>query len=161
MMFKILLLQEYYGLSDEQMEFQITDRFSFMRFLGLRSCDKVPDRNTIWLFREQLSHGDVIKALVHCFHKELERNKMIVNKGKIVDATFVAAPGAKVAQFIAQRQAEQTTKTLTMSQSVPPSKEQQKSSFRDRLKKLRKNLLLSQSVPPSMWEEQSWELSGQ
>ena len=92
MMFKILLLQEYYGLSDEQMEFQITDRFSFMRFLGLRSCDKVPDRNTIWLFREQLSQGDVIKALFHCFHKELERNNMIVNKGKIVDATFVTTP---------------------------------------------------------------------
>ena len=39
MMFKILILQEYFGLSDEQIEFQITDRFSFMRFLGLRSCD--------------------------------------------------------------------------------------------------------------------------
>ena len=54
MMFKILILQEYFGLSDEQMEFQITDRFSFMRFLGLRSYDKFLDCNTIWTFGERL-----------------------------------------------------------------------------------------------------------
>ncbi|SRR5665213_390465 len=47
MMFKILILQEYFGLSDEQLEFQIKDRFSFMRFLGLGIYNKVPDSNTI------------------------------------------------------------------------------------------------------------------
>ncbi len=47
MMFKILILQEYFGLSDEQMEYQIADRFSFMRFLGLRIHSKVPDSNAI------------------------------------------------------------------------------------------------------------------
>ncbi|MGD8780215.1 MAG: transposase [Ignavibacteria bacterium] len=49
-MFKILLLQENFGLSNDQIEFQITDRFSFMRFLGLRTYEKVPDSKTIWLF---------------------------------------------------------------------------------------------------------------
>lgn len=92
LMFKILILQEYFGLSDEQMEFQITDRFSFMRFLSFRSCDKVPDQNTIWNFREQLKEGNVIKKLFDRFRKELERQRMILNKGKIIDASIVEVP---------------------------------------------------------------------
>jgi transposase, IS5 family len=92
MMFKILILQEYFGLSDEQMEFQITDRFSFMRFLGLRSYDKVPDSNTIWNFRENLKAGDVVKELFNRFGKELNKQGLIVNKGKIIDATIVEVP---------------------------------------------------------------------
>jgi transposase len=55
MMFKILVLQRYYNLSDEQMQFQILDRLSFMRFLGLTLSDSVPDEKTIWLFRENLA----------------------------------------------------------------------------------------------------------
>lgn len=92
LMFKILILQEYFGLSDEQMEFQITDRFSFMRFLGLRSCDTVPDSNTIWTFRERLKEGDVVKELFERFGKELNKQGLIVNKGKIIDATIIEVP---------------------------------------------------------------------
>lgn len=92
MMLKILILQEYFGLSDEQMEFQITDRFSFMRFLGLRTCSKVPDQNTIWYFREQLKEGDVVRQLFERFHHVLEKQNLIVNKGKIIDATIVEVP---------------------------------------------------------------------
>ena len=92
MMFKILILQEYFGLSDEQMEFQITDRFSFMRFLGLRTCSKVPDQNTIWHFREQLKEEDTVKLLFERFHRELQKQNLIVNKGKIIDATIVEVP---------------------------------------------------------------------
>lgn len=54
MMFKIMILQRYYNISDEQTEYQINDRNSFKQFLGLASGDKVPDSRTIWLFREQL-----------------------------------------------------------------------------------------------------------
>ena len=92
MMFKILILQEYFGLSDGQAEFQITDRFSFMRFLELRSCDQVPDQNTIWNFREQLNAEDVVKKLFLRFHRELKNHGMIVNKGKIIDASIVEVP---------------------------------------------------------------------
>jgi IS5 family transposase len=73
-MFKILILQENFGLSDEQMEFQITDRFSFMRFLGLRSYNKVPDCNTIRTFRERLKEGDVAKELFERSGKELNKH---------------------------------------------------------------------------------------
>src|SRR5215213_508090 len=92
MMFKILILQEYFGLSDHQAEFQITDRLSFMRFLGLGLLDKVPDQNTIWTFREQLKKKDVVKKLFDRFVKELRKGNFIVNKGRIIDASIIEVP---------------------------------------------------------------------
>lgn len=55
LMFKILVLQRIYNLSDDQSEFQINDRISFMRFLGLGLEDSVPDAKTIWLFKDTLA----------------------------------------------------------------------------------------------------------
>ena len=54
LMFKLLVLQALYALSDEQAEFQLRDRLSFMRFVGLEPHDAVPDAKTVWLYREQL-----------------------------------------------------------------------------------------------------------
>jgi len=54
LMFKILVLQALYSLSDEATEFQIKDRLSFQRFLGLGLDGAVPDATTVWLFRERL-----------------------------------------------------------------------------------------------------------
>ena len=71
MMFKILILQKYYNLSDEQTEFQIKDRLSFMQFLGLQIGDDVPDENTIWLFKERLKEKDLSKKLFDLFSKLL------------------------------------------------------------------------------------------
>lgn len=55
MMFKVLVLQRLFNLSDDQTEYQITDRISFQRFLGLSLGEKVPDAKTIWLFRNTLT----------------------------------------------------------------------------------------------------------
>jgi transposase len=60
-MFKIMILQSLYNLSDDQLEFQIRDRLSFMRFLGLSLSDTVPDAKTFWLFREQITEAKLIK----------------------------------------------------------------------------------------------------
>ena len=60
MMFKIMILQALYSLSDDKAEFMIRDRLSFMRFLGLSLGDPVPDAKTIWLFRERLKEKDVV-----------------------------------------------------------------------------------------------------
>src|SRR5215510_1763330 len=54
MMFKILILQKIYNISDDQTEFQINDRLSFQRFIGIQLYDTVPDAKTIWYFREML-----------------------------------------------------------------------------------------------------------
>ena len=63
LMFKILLLQRYYGLGDKQVEYQIIDRTSFKRFLGLETGDKVPDEKTVWAFREQLTKIGLVDEL--------------------------------------------------------------------------------------------------
>ena len=61
MMLKIIVLQRLYNLSDDQTEYQITDRMSFERFLGLSLGERVPDAKTIGLFRDTLTHSGVIK----------------------------------------------------------------------------------------------------
>ena len=70
-MFKVLLLQALYGLSDDAAEFQIRDRLSFMRFLGLGLGDRVPDAKTIWLFREQLVRVSAMEKLFDRFDEAL------------------------------------------------------------------------------------------
>ena len=94
LMFKILVLQKYYNLSDEQTEFQITDRISFMRFLHLDLHDKVPDARTIWHFKNELAQNkdDVAKELFDLFEKMLEEKSLIAHEGSIVDATFADVP---------------------------------------------------------------------
>jgi IS5 family transposase len=92
MMFKVLILQRLYNVSDEQMEFQINDRLTFMRFLGLSLGDTVPDQNTIWLFRENLINKAVIEKLFNKFDNDLETEGILLKEGSIVDATIVEAP---------------------------------------------------------------------
>lgn len=92
MLFKALLIQSLYNLSDEQLEYQITDRTSFKRFLGLKKSDKVPDSNTFWLFRESLIEKDVIIDLFTVFNETLDRLGVFANEGKMIDASFVEAP---------------------------------------------------------------------
>ena len=92
LMFKILILQRYYNISDDTMEYAILDRLSFMRFLGLTLADKVPDAKTIWHFREQLVKGNIAGKLFDRFKEELHKNNLIANEGKIVDASFVEVP---------------------------------------------------------------------
>jgi len=91
-MLKILILQRLYNISDEQTEYQINDRLSFMRFLNLRLSDRVPDQNTIWLFREQLKVAGVVEQLFQHFEKALEQAGMLAQSGSIVDATIVDVP---------------------------------------------------------------------
>lgn len=92
MKFKILVLQRIYNLSDDQAEYQINDRMSFMRFLGLHLGDRVPDAKTIWHFREMLIKAEVMRKLFDVFNKQLEDAQLITHTGTIVDATFVDAP---------------------------------------------------------------------
>jgi len=87
-MFKVVVLQKYYGLSEEETEFQILDRFSFQRFLGLDVSSAVPDKNTVWLFKERLGKEGV-KELFNTFEAALHDLGLTASPGKIVDATIV------------------------------------------------------------------------
>jgi len=92
LMFKILILQRYYNLSDDQSEYQICDRLSFMRFLGLTIADDVPDSKTIWHFRERITELSLIENLFDLFKTQLVSLGLIINEGKIIDASFVEVP---------------------------------------------------------------------
>ena len=92
MMFKVLVIQAANSLSDERTEFLISDRLSFMRFLGLGLSDRVPDARTIWLFREKLTKAGAIQALFNRFDAALRASGYIAMGGQIVDASLIAAP---------------------------------------------------------------------
>jgi IS5 family transposase len=92
MLFKALIIQSLYNLSDEQLEYQITDRASFKRFLDLKKSDKIPDKNTFWLFREQLAQNEIIDLLFRIFNETLDSAGVFAESGKMIDASFVEAP---------------------------------------------------------------------
>ncbi len=92
LMFKVLVLQALYNLSDEQTEYQILDRQSFMMFVGLELCDDVPDARTIWLFRETLRQAGAVERLFARFDAMLDAQGFAASGGQIIDATFVEAP---------------------------------------------------------------------
>ena len=91
-LFKILVLQSLYNLSDEQTEYQIRDRISFMHFLGLGLSDRVPDQKTIWLFRDQLRRADLAQPLFARFEAELKEKGYSAKQGSIMDASIVDVP---------------------------------------------------------------------
>ena len=92
MMFKILVLQRLFNLSGDQTEYQITDRISFQRFIGLSLGERVPDAKTIWLFRDTLTQSGMIRDIFAMFNNMLASKGIITHTGTIIDATFVDAP---------------------------------------------------------------------
>jgi IS5 family transposase len=92
LMFKILVIQAQNSLSDERAEYLISDRLSFMRFLGLTLSDPVPDAKTIWLFRERLVKAGAIEGLFKRFDAMIRAAGYIPMSGQLIDSTCIAAP---------------------------------------------------------------------
>lgn len=92
MMFKILILQRMYNLSDDNTEYMILDRLSFSRFLGLSLCDDVPDSKTIWNFKEVLKKNDTAHKLFTVFHNKIDEAELLIKDGAIVDASIMEKP---------------------------------------------------------------------
>ena len=91
-MFKVLILQTLYNLADEAVEYQIRDRLSFLRFLGLERYDSVPDGTTVWRFRERLKELEWIKPLFDRFGDFLAQAGLEARNGQIIDASIVTVP---------------------------------------------------------------------
>jgi transposase, IS5 family len=92
LMFKVLVLQALYNMSDEQTEYQLRDRLSFMRFLGIDLHGSIPDARTIWLFRETLMEADAVEALFEKFDGYLAEHGFKASGGQIIDASMVPIP---------------------------------------------------------------------
>lgn len=92
LMFKVLVLQHLYNLADDQTEYQIRDRYSFSRFLGLSPEGRVPDAKTLWVFREALKEHELVDELFAQLDAQIKAAGYIPRQGQIVDASMVAAP---------------------------------------------------------------------
>ncbi|MEM9486685.1 MAG: IS5 family transposase [Cyanobacteria bacterium P01_F01_bin.116] len=91
-MFKLLILQQLYNIGDDELEYQVNDRLSFMRFLHLGLEDSVPDAKTVWSFREQLRTAGLVEPLFEQFGAYLTATGYQAQCGQIVDATLVPVP---------------------------------------------------------------------
>ena len=92
MLFKGLIIKRLYNLSYDDLEFQITDRTSFRRFLGINENAMSPDANTFWLFNDELSKNGIIDKLFAKFDKFLNQRGYTAQGGTMIDASFVEVP---------------------------------------------------------------------
>jgi IS5 family transposase len=91
MMFKVLLLQRWYTLSDPEMEAALWDRVSFMRFVGLSLSDETPDHSTIWRFRQKLEQGGLAERLFAELLDQLDARGLVVKQGTLIDASIISS----------------------------------------------------------------------
>ena len=91
LMFKSLLLQQWYGLSDAGLEESLRDRLSFQGFVGLGLDKPVPDETTFVVFRKRLIAANLGKKLFELVNAQLDARKLFVRKGALIDATIVDA----------------------------------------------------------------------
>ena len=92
LLFKIELLQSWYGLSDYEVEDQVNDRISFSKFVGLSLDDKSPDHSVVSRFRTELTQKGVYDELHKEFVNQLERHNIIVKTGGLIDASITDSP---------------------------------------------------------------------
>ncbi|MEB3288319.1 MAG: IS5 family transposase [Leptolyngbya sp.] len=96
LMFKLLILQQLYNISDEELEYQVKDRLSFMEFLNLGLEDPVPDATTVWLFRQHLKDHNKMEPLFEEFSNYLNQQGYQAQGGQIMDATLIPVPKQKI-----------------------------------------------------------------
>jgi len=91
MMFKVLLLQRWYTLSDPEMEAALWDRVSFMSFVGLSLSDEAPDHSTIWRFRQKLEQGGLAERMFAELLRQLDARGLVVKQGTLIDASIISS----------------------------------------------------------------------
>jgi len=92
LMVRVLVVQQMFNLSDEQMEYQLLDRLSFQRFVGLRHSSQIPDRTTIWLFKERLTKLGATACIFESVQEQLTAQGYVARAGHMVDASLVPVP---------------------------------------------------------------------
>ena len=106
---RALLLQGWYGLSDQELEFQINDRLSFRNFVGFPEA--VPDFTTIWNIRERLQKEGIDKQIWNELQRQLDANGYAIAKGVIQDASFIEAERGR-ARRGREKKAEKEGRTI-------------------------------------------------
>ncbi len=89
---KLLFLQAWYGISDEELEYQVNDRLSFQQFLDFP--ESIPDYSTVWRFREYLTESDIAEKIWDELQRQINGHNLKIKEGVIQDARFIhAEPG--------------------------------------------------------------------
>jgi len=95
LLFKALLLQAWYGLSDAELEYRLGDSLAFGRFVGLSLEDDVPDHTTLCRFRNRLISGRVLEKLFAELDRQLEAAGLVLKSGTLLDATLIETAAAR------------------------------------------------------------------
>lgn len=98
LMVRVLVVQQMFNLSDEQMEYQLLDRLSFQRFVGLRQSSQIPDRTTIWTFKERLIKAEASDSIFEAVNQQLATEGYVARGGQMIDASIVPAPTQHVSR---------------------------------------------------------------
>lgn len=88
---KCILLQQWYGLSDADLEEAVSDRLSFRKFVGLALDEDVPDHTTYCRFRQELVRRGAAEKVFMEMNRQLDKRGLILKKGTLIDATLVEA----------------------------------------------------------------------
>ena len=107
LMIKMMVLQSWYGISDEELEYQVADRISFQKFLGFPK--NIPDYSTVWRFREYLTEEGISDLVWGELKKQMEGQGITFSKGAIQDASFNIAPPGKTNSTMKDRGRGQPT----------------------------------------------------
>ena len=92
LLFKMCLLQSWYGLSDYEVEDRINDSLSFSYFCGMTIEQVAPDHSTLSRFRTALTNTQTFEKLFTSINKQLEAHHIIVKTGLIIDASVIDTP---------------------------------------------------------------------
>lgn len=90
-MFKAVLLQQWYGLSDPELEEALDDRASFRDFCGFALGDETPDHTTIWRFREALQQAGLDETLFAEMLRQIDARGLVLRRGTLIDASLIPA----------------------------------------------------------------------
>lgn len=112
LMLKMLVLQSWYGISDEELEYQVADRFSFQKFLGFPNV--IPDYSTVWRFREALAEEDLTDEIWEELQIQIEEKDLEVKKGVIQDAAFITADPVNRKKVLSQEEGKQKPQEVKM-----------------------------------------------
>lgn len=90
-LFKALLLQRWYDLSDPQLEDALADRLSFRRFVGFSVTETMPDHSTLWRFREALGKSGLAQRAFAEITRQIEASGFVLKRGTLIDASLIPA----------------------------------------------------------------------
>ena len=94
LLFKALLLQAWYGLSDGELEYRLGDSLAFGRFVGLSLEDEIPDHTTLCRFRNRLIAARALEKLFAELDRQLEAAGVVLKAGTLLDATLIETGAA-------------------------------------------------------------------